>query len=93
MDTIYTKKYGIQLLEKWCSTRGSLETRRIDILLPSRKEELLLDIRHEGYSDCVRSLCDAGGTIQKIFAFFIFGFLEVSENIFTPKISGFTVCG
>ena len=24
--------------------------------------------------------------------FLILGFLEVSENIFTPKISGFTVC-
>ena len=28
---------------------------------------------------------------RKIFVFLIFGFLEVSENIFTPKISGFTV--
>ena len=27
----------------------------------------------------------------KIFVLLIFGFLEVSENIFTPKISGFTV--
>ena len=29
--------------------------------------------------------------VEKIFVFLIFGFLEVSENIFTPKISGFTV--
>ena len=28
---------------------------------------------------------------QGILVFLIFGFLEVSENIFTPKISGFTV--
>ena len=28
---------------------------------------------------------------RKIFVFLIFGFLEVSENIFKPKISGFTV--
>ena len=28
---------------------------------------------------------------RKIFVFLIFEFLEVSENIFTPKISGFTV--
>ena len=28
-----------------------------------------------------------------MFVFLIFGFLEVSENIFTPKISGFTVVG
>ena len=28
---------------------------------------------------------------QRIFVFLIFGYLEVSENILTPKISGFTV--
>ena len=57
-DTIYAKKYGIQLLERWCNARGSLETQRIDILLLSRKEELLLDICHEGYPDCVRYFSD-----------------------------------
>ena len=55
------------------------------------KEELLLDICHAGYPSCVCSFCNEKAYHQKNFVFFIFRFFEVSENIFTPKISGFMV--
>ena len=81
------KKYGIHQLERWCSARPSLKTRRIDIQLPLWKEELL-NIFHEGYPDCVHSFCDKDVPAK---TFHVFGFLDGSENIFTPKISRFTV--
>ena len=74
-----------------CETEPRNVIDRYSVAIMNSKEDLLLNIFHKGYPDCVRSFCDEK-VPSKNFRVFNFWILDVSENIFAPKIFGFTVC-
>ena len=69
---------------------ASLETRWIDIQLPSKRRSCCWTFSMKDIKTAF-ALFATRMYHRKIFVFLFFRFLEASENIFTPKISGFTV--